>query len=305
MGNDVIGSQYFKKNGEYLFDSPSGAVLSLGTVNTWFIVKNCWISQLQEHSRLQTPEIQLVVSQQPWLVETIKNYCSRKGDSIIILDLRCNNDHFTPFSTVGFTPHGPLFFCKPNTHGLVVDNIWVAIQSHLDELRKQKTHVIIHAGSFNKCTDNYAQFRRFLMQFRVRHVLVSDDERCFYTQRRLTDGIRFTLVAPYQMIRGPSREITPRKIRINNAEGAVLKSNYPPQSCLPLGDYTRVMKPVYISDQICLKTDQTYGVSSNTELNPLNAALPITAVVNALEDGLMELIWGFVPPPPNTVYLIE
>ena len=310
MGMELDDSRVFEEDVEYLFDSPSGAVLYLSTLNTWFIMKNCWISQLQRHTRLQTPRIQMVVSQQPFLVETIKNYYSRKGDSITILDLQGNNNHFTPFSTVGFTPNGPLFFCKPSsTNRVIEDKIWEAIQSHLEVVRQQNTHVVIHTGSFRGCTDNYDQFRRFLEQFGVQHVLVSDDERCFYTQKCRTDGsIEFTRIAPYQKIRGPSTKITPKKIHmpLSNVKGVVSKSIYPPQSCLPMGNYTRVMKPVYISDSTCLKTDQTYGVSPNTELNPLDAALPITAVVKALERGRMELLWGVLPSHPNTVYyLIE
>jgi hypothetical protein len=67
MGVELIGSRVFKKDVEYLFDSPSGTVLYLGTLNTWFIMENCWISQLQRHT-LQIPKIQMAVSQQPFLV---------------------------------------------------------------------------------------------------------------------------------------------------------------------------------------------------------------------------------------------
>jgi hypothetical protein len=306
-GKLLSDSREFKDSCDYMFDSLQGGKVLLITESSWFIIENHWIEDLHKHSCLPIPSVQYFVSETPYIVETLqvyyqRNTSHRQKDTVQILDLRFSSDHFTPLNTIGFNTGAPIFFCKPKTSVEVLEKIWQAVSEHL--IKFPNIPVIIHAGSFKSCNDAYSQFRQFLKMFRVQHVLISDDDRCFYTQRSVCPKM-FTRLAPYQKCRVQKKIIPEKKIEfdMSNVKGVIFKSVYPPKSCLPLGDYTILMKPVYIDTFEFLQSGQSYGVACVTDLDPLLYALPITGIIQIHKNNDIQVVSGYVSS--SEVYLIE
>ena len=292
--------------------------LVLSTEHNYFIGESGNAEAVAKWITQPRPSLQLVISEQLDSPFYLLKHCYRNP---LLLDLDPRHTGLTPTNTVG-VPGGRVYFLTDRMHSSRKVQVYNTLHRDIiDYLVSDNPPSVVLINCFSCRYDrSYPLLHSFLGLFEPSEIGVlvgNGNEKLFNTQLRsyrdklLLPGVPISdqLIPSEQSPLEKSPLGTLPRSFVPRLKGVIRNTNLPPDSCLPLGGYTRILEGETIG---CLEEvrDGDYGVVIAEHVgDPRGPSAPIQAMVTIKLDRLSQepsytLSWGSIPDGKDSLLLV-
>ena len=220
----------------------------------------------------------MVVSCQNNTTKILVEYCKRRGNQVVIVDLDHTSNDFTPYGMIGVSgvsnSNYRVRLRDPDELMKVYGSFWKDVSSKI-----QADACVIFNCFSCKTIQDPSLFRMIVKSFQIQSVIVVGDERLYYTQSMLLRHVRFTKIKDMPTMMKVEVGTSGQQYHINKIKGIVSSPLQAPLTCLPLGaKRSKSSTATFMEGSSSLVNDTVYSVCLSSS-PPINVNVPIVAIV--------------------------